>query len=486
MQKHYIDIFDDGLYENDADLDGPISQEAMQLIRIQSLWAILFDGQVIVPEQWAISSPAFFDLAAEVGNAFETYLRDSETSDIERARAVAAPPLVIGLSPMVANYQSALIDRLTTVDRPIQGLQRLNINKYEDAASIRMSMAKAIGDWRTAGDPKYQAARLAGALATMLDSDKLGVQLAATIGYSSQIETTMFHAAPYEPAFGLELRRLRQFVFTERPLNYVFGEDIRLLRKFFLHLDQEQIALSNPSRVIRLLASYSDADRDRLLHIGRICVHNALANITKCTVGSITYDTLTTQRMIDFDRVLVDETGLKLRPEHGEEPDLGAFEQTFFYGRQSDVHRFIEWNLIWPSVFRLSYSPKWAEQRKKIAKRIAGLPLQKQWHHETWDELFDMVTSKLATIELRRDRNDPSAFRIGLSPKSLKHVEEAGNILMATSTAVAASPLSPAISIPIGALGALCFGLSKALDARLITKAVLGGRRIARKIRPLF
>lgn len=489
MQKHYIDIFDDGLYENDPMLERSTSHEATQLIRIQALWAILFDGQVVVPEQWAISSPAFFDLAAEVGGAFNAYLQSLQTTDLERARAVAAPPVMIGLSPSVGDYRSALIGRLTAVDRPIQGLQRLNVAKHEDAASARIAIAKLIGEWQSDRESAYEATQFSAELSSLLGSEKLGMRLAATIRYSSRIRSSVFQMAPYEPAFASELEKLRSFVFSDRPLNRVFENDIALLREVFLHLERDRISLLDPPGVIRLLERYSEAQRNRVLHLGRLNVHNALANISQCTVGSITYDKLANEQLIEFDRILVDETGIKLQPNGGAEPDLGSFEQAFYYGRSSDVHRFFDWNAIWTSVFRLGYSEEWSSKRKEIAAGIAGLPLQKRWDHAVWDDLFDTITSKLATIEMQRDGSDASAFRIGISPKERKRIEGMANALMAASAAAAAASPVPqvlAMSIPIGALGALFFGVSKMSDSRLVTKLALEGRKIARKVSRLF
>ena len=137
--KHYIDLFDDALYQVSAIGSEDVPTEQLKnTIRLQVLISLLFRNQIIVPEQWALSSATFLQVANEVIDGYQRkiVLRDRASPE----KALIKPPIVVSFRQRDVSAPSAF---------SLAMAERLDIGS-------RLMFSSVTGD---SGNDRYQVSR---------------------------------------------------------------------------------------------------------------------------------------------------------------------------------------------------------------------------------------------------------------------------------------------------------------------------------------
>jgi hypothetical protein len=474
---HYIDIFDDGLYSQGTFAKDERSIEALGLIRLQALWALLFDGYLIVPEQWAVSSLAFFRVGGEIAKSYGRYLERIGSDVVALATALREPPIRIGILPDASTYPEAMRRRLMDPEGPFYGIGALNHLTSDEAGGNRATLALLLRDELRKPSADRFGSRAFDQLEEILKDSSLAAEIVALLHYADRVERAHTKMALYAPALERHFAVIRETLATDSVLSTIYADEARLFEDFFRRIEADGISLGDIHGLRKTVALYGAADGDRLLHAGRICVHNALTEISGSNVGSVTYERFHPPSVRDFDRELVRQIKQgSLDNLGGSEKDVGDFEQLYRFGSSYDVDTFLSWSAIWDAVWPLRYSDAWLEKRERLFQRIAKLDLHTRWTAEAWDEIFDWITSQLVSVVVSRDPNEPGSLRIGLPSRVATGIENIGAAGMATSIFLTGSSLS----FPVGALGALLFLSGLLAKGKEVVPTALDARRIWR------
>src|SRR3954447_21395864 len=111
--SRYLDLFDDDLYPWQEVEQTETFADHLDNIRLQMMASILFDGRIVVPEQWLISSPTFCRPSAEiVGPWLALRLAGRAPPDLRGRPIVPACFSSRADGDAAARLLQALVDRL--------------------------------------------------------------------------------------------------------------------------------------------------------------------------------------------------------------------------------------------------------------------------------------------------------------------------------------------------------------------------------------
>lgn len=139
----YIELFDDELYHSNKD-DPIVLQQLIETTRLKCLICLLFGQQIKVPEQWAVSSPLFVKVGAEIIRGWQTYRQTV-------AQSRANPPILLyyfnrpGISDDQKLLDGAFIERFSDHKRRIKLNARLDNDVDEAAGAKRDKFVEVLG-----------------------------------------------------------------------------------------------------------------------------------------------------------------------------------------------------------------------------------------------------------------------------------------------------------------------------------------------------
>jgi hypothetical protein len=278
----YIDLFDDDLYEPiDINTQNNKYTDHLNAIRMQVLLAILFRRQIVIPEQWAVSSATFLKVAAEVVESYEQMDKNAKTKN--RFRPVI--PFVIAYQPrelpnICDNYAIAVIDRLST-NRRIQHSYTISqsiINKDYSTRSNLQGLFTDLRDHKNGIDgygPDF-----VDKLIPIINDEEMAYNISTFGNYL--IRNRKYASAVYDPiAYSQQMGKLAGLVKKTCFEDLVIedNKDYRIpeIQAFFIEAEKRSIGIQEIMKMWDVAENYKSS-YNIITNLGRYCMHRGLAS----------------------------------------------------------------------------------------------------------------------------------------------------------------------------------------------------------------
>jgi len=416
METAYFDLFDDELWEvskGRREKEGPL----LDTIRFKIVLALVSGKTLVVPEQWAISSPSFISIAAEL---LEPFFEDRKAGKMPRL------PFIIGFGdfrdhdPKSNPYRSALVDRLRDARRRLKFSDAVDVDQTEDAGPLRAKIASVIAD----ADP-YDSS-LSERLNDLIQNRASVAGIVQLLRYCEIPGTSKtYQDAQYQGNLGAHLLRVKQFVLhdTEWTLEArekddpdnivpVSDSDFSVISEFKDFFNSPE-AENNPGAYVMLMQRarerYSVEGATFIEIMGRVGMHAALGNCLGAHVSSHIHGKFKSQpSTMPLTEFFCDS----LFTDHGVDAEPILSKESIFDAEQAKK---IDWRDAWTSVQSVAADSRWQELLHRQNDRITAAGYMSddgadKMLHDCMLENIDYLNTQLRQI---RFADRPSLRQLG-------------------------------------------------------------------------
>ncbi len=395
----YLDLFDDAI-------DGSSKQDVRYLrrlttLRLQAMWAILFYGRLVVPEQWLVSSPALLQVSSEIVQHYPWRYRDD----------LISPPISGGFYARQhrerMEYPRALMERIKT-ERPLRLSPDLDLASHENAGALRQRLAAVMEklherEYSFAHDRRH----IEDECHEILQSG-VGLHLVELARYFDQTPKTKFvvDQGKYQASLGTSVIAVKRNLFKES-LDDLRDDRVAGFRAFFKEAEKRRVGANDITDLWRLSSELDISIEAKQLieNVGRYVMHQALSDACGASHGAFAAHTMARAENDDLFDFLVRQFNLDVDRRAPLERD---FQQVIV--EQSANYRFAErlkWDHIWSGVWAFALSDRWQRLRKQALDRMGKLPLQRKYDGDEFNYFFDHVLAGSRQLALeRQDRGD--------------------------------------------------------------------------------
>ncbi len=414
-QFQYIDLFDDELYQHNTIANAPANSELLNTIRLQVMLAILFNRKLVVPEQWALSSASFLEIADEVieGYSREITLREKRGKISKR---VITPPIVVSYfdRPNATNdhYASALIERIDT-HRRLKFCGSVSDPHSESYNNKRQALKDLFGhEINIADAQKRYSDQFTDNLLTIIDDDQTAIRLSNLTRYLVKNKQANIHfdSTVYHQTLAKYAANVKKVCFEDEMLSVYHDPRIEEFRSFFLRAEKEKIPLGEISKLWSMSENFTRSSYSLITKMGQYCLHRALSDNSKANYGSSFYSAfgLSTD---GFEEVIIDRMR---RIEVSSQQQSLANRDFYFLAGQNAAHYDLADRLYWPEIWReaaaFSVSEGWQKCVKKLQLRLNKMSLEKIHESDTWLEVFDYINSQITGFAFSRSKSSSQSF----------------------------------------------------------------------------
>jgi hypothetical protein len=422
--KHYIDLFDDALYNADCiDVFDADREKLKNTIRLQVLITLLFRNQIIVPEQWALSSATFLQVANEVIDGYRYKINLTNRASPEKA--LIKPPIVVSFRKrdVAANsaFSLAMIDRLENESRLMfsaltkdtsngksqtarERLRRIFVDKTHtvNPAEFGMQLEQRVTDVIENDNTATNICGLARYLAEYTDPDP---------EFSAWSATEYHNAANYESDMAMHASTVRHVCAKDSVLHSYDDERISHFAEMFERAQRDGIAISSFMEMWPLAQGYPEATSDLITRIGQYCMHRSIANSTSADFGSTLYGAYSGKSDDNFDQILIARTRaheyLKAN-KAGQDLDFRFLATT--HADKYDFSDRFSWKEVWANVAEFAYSSDWEETLRHLEHKLAGLDAEEVHNEPLWREVFDRINGNFKEFQLKKHAEKEGLF----------------------------------------------------------------------------
>ncbi len=447
----YIDLFDDDLYDPEEYIKNNSSySELVNTIRLQVLISILFNKQIVVPEQWATSSSSFMHVADEVirGYQNEVSLRVSR-SEIKRKRI--PPPFVIAFHKQNEFnqdfYANSIISRIDSGSRIriCSSTHDKNSNSYSISRE-RLRNIYVEQDNIHDLESKY-GDKFVDELARCIGCDETAIRMQTLAKYLLNSRNTFFEFFPsnYRQDLASYTGNVKRVCFEDQVVASYNDERIEEFKEFFLKAAEKNIGLSQLNQLWEESKSFSEKSFNLITKMGRYCMHRALAVNIKASYSSTFYGSFGSNGRDSFDEFIIDrmrKLEINLTKPNKIERDFSfiANENTQNY----DLGDRVYWPEVWGQVGAFSVSNEWQQLLKELREELNEMPLEKVHEAKTWRGIFDRINGKITDFTFKQSKSNPTSVEVIMN--------RAGDTQTASK---GLSVVEPTIFAPFGMLAAL-------------------------------
>lgn len=409
----YIDLFDDAIYDiNDYSSENVKNEHIKNTIRLQILLALLFKNRIVVPEQWALSSAIFLDIADEV---IEGYKRKITVQQGKSKRHILPkPPFIISFRNRKYSgsdyFSESIIERLDGSRRLMTSAVTADPSseKYQSARSNLRNLFVAQSEMSK--DKRFDN-QFEGRLADLIQDDHMAVSYCKLARYidefndpESERSSTAFHSvSSYERAMGLHASNVKDACFNDPILMRYNDGRIAEFKDMFLRAKADKIPISSFMDMWKIAENYSPGAYQLITRMGQYCMHRSMAENTFADFGSTFYGAYVGETDDNFEEVLIDRTR---RYEHikaltdSSDRDFRFLATT--HAKNYDMLDKLEWANIWSIVAEFSYSEEWDKTLKELVEKLDKVSLVDVHQEPFWHEVFDRINGRLNAFRFRR------------------------------------------------------------------------------------
>lgn len=449
----YIDIFDDALYEPSLYVSTPTDYEDLHhTIRLQILVTLLFGNQVIVPEQWAVSSLPFLRISNEVIKAY--------TPDIEikidsgpPIPDLVDPPIVISFwdrgTPQKDQLALAMYSRLSS-GRRLGLTSSLREVKDGETTSQRKNLTTIFRDLaENRNRPAKDDRRITRLIRDELDNSAAAVYIRELSAYLDKYPDAVKWHDPggYGEALSRQVESVSHVCFNDGALIEQGGLLIKEFQEFFIESRKLDIKPDEISKMWEIARRYSDESYYLITKMGQYCMHRSMSEKISANYDSTFYGSFGDGPRSVFDEKVVNSVRKRYI-------DSGNFTMKYrdlqFLATEHavnyDLYDKFNWTEVWSNVAEFSRSPQWRQVLIELRATLNEVEADEIHQNAVWKRAFDRINDRMRSFTFRS------------SPRYEGFAEILVNVVKdARDTAVAGPASDPRFSflVPLAMLAAL-------------------------------
>lgn len=482
--NRYLDLFDDDLYHWQSRGNADRFADHLDNLRLQMLAGLLFEGRIVVPEQWLVSSPTFCRLAAEM---IEPWLELRLAGRMPRA--LRSPPIVPIFFSVEGAYDAdarllrALWNRLDSVNgSPVRLTRQLDLDDQHGVdvtrrARLRERLASELA--RPARADR-NTIHFEDDLIEILDDEIMGRAFFRFCRYLSSVPERyeVFDKQAYHAALNFRVKATVASLIEDPVLRELNSVRHAAWLEFFTRAERNKISLASITALRKLLSEndgglFDSETRRSIQNIGRFCMHSSLAEQCGSELTSMSYFLYEEGKPDQFDHALIAgirrrdvvERGgaLPMTGSNGAAISLDSLELLYRRGNRGRMQFAMDWPSIWHAFWEFMADRRYAADRSLLIDRVRAGDRSREWSEprwrayqdEAWDKLFEELCVKLRFVHFVRNPKDARYANIVLrapegSRTVLDVIANAAEKLL--PWAIGGAIAMPALAVPLLAL----------------------------------